>query len=416
MRSKTPESMYAPDFWDIEYDVNGEPHFVNHKSVESSWQQFNAVAERIAANKYPAQKKEVHTNKVVSRVLAATIAGGLLLAGMKPIHKSYSEYRGRRRDESADSYEGYESDDSLDIAPDIVPESTESAPAPTPSAPETTTESPQPISILESPSPRYGIEKEEIERIMALPAPIIDQIEFNGGEPLRRQDINHDPTFRASTLQLMPPGSVGTGALIEYDGELYVRTINHVLDTKDYTGTDMRHHIFIPGIGVAELPEYVLAFHENINDFNRGQDTNVLIPIRTELAQIIRDAESRGVITPLKISEFAPTFEEGRDDHFFVPNPETGHYYQATLVDPGEHDNEDDNMHWLVIDGFDWDSLEQAEAEGALICAGFSGTPLIDGNDSSIIHGQNAKIRWHYEEYRDGHDRICSIKIGVQAN
>lgn len=170
----------------------------------------------------------------------------------------------------------------------------------------------------------------------AAPQEVIDQLKSevlvtpNFGYPdeveVKLQDLNKDPAFRASTVVLygvtpdLKHGALGTGGLVEKDGELSIQTIEHVTKGfKNYGTTEV--YATIPGVGTIKV-------EVNQPDNKNGSEDISYISLSEKQQELLSEEAKLGVIAPLKVEENAPKV----GDVYQIANPETGNYIELTYL------------------------------------------------------------------------------------
>lgn len=221
-----------------------------------------------------------------------------------------------------------------------------------------------------------------------------------------RRDLNHDPLFRAATVNIAVADGYGSGALVRTEsGGLVVRTARHVLEpavSSPYGG------IFFPGYGwwsVAGCDLESISTDEFGQSSFRGDSVSE-VRIPEDVAMVLEQRIAQGEIQPMA------EFSDASADYFIT------HGYDARIADAitGEYtdltfqaDELTDNENLLVLDPAN---------SGEVICQGRSGQPVQMGveSDNSISDETFGVVSFITQATEIHDNKYCSATVGVIKN
>lgn len=245
-----------------------------------------------------------------------------------------------------------------------------------------------------SPSAARAEEARLEQEVLVQPPFTADQIQE------KTKDLNHDPIFRASSLMLYGETAdgrvlMGSGGLVDHQGQLEVTTIGHVSQDVAKLGVST-FYASIPSVGVIELGQLTAPPSDNLDEVTAYALTD-------DQQKLLRLKAKQGVITPLEEGIVDPK----AGDTFTIADPVNGKNVGVTYLDNREASLSDflgtdlgegvfvvsefnDSQLYTddgVVSSDEVNNLQQKLQASAstlsqidMICQGFSGSPLVQGN------------------------------------
>ena len=221
-----------------------------------------------------------------------------------------------------------------------------------------------------------------------------------------RQDINHDPLFRAATVNIAMADGYGSGALVRVEsGNLAVRTARHVLEP---AVSSPYGDIFFPGYGWWSVAgcELEALSSDKVGESSYSGDSVSEVRIPEDVAIVLEQRIAQGEIQPMA------EFNDASADYFIT------HGYDARIADAltGEYtdltfqaDELTDNENLLVLD---------PATSGEVLCQGRSGQPVQMGVESdNSISDETFGVVSFITDVTEIHDsKYCSSTVGVIKN
>jgi len=242
-----------------------------------------------------------------------------------------------------------------------------------------------------------------------------------------QQDRNPDPTYRASSASITGGEDstsnfvLGSGSIVEVNGELVFVTIGHVANslTDDTQDPERTATIFLPGIGyttdfnISEASSVDLSPSLSLSSYQGNGDPNMVIPLSDDLQDLIRIKQEAGEFQPLLPTNEIP--EVG--DIFQVVQPETGDVIDlrfrgiADSSSIGEHGSLAGSGVFDVNEFYDDPNPNPDTVKNTLdyLCQGDSGSGVVNLDNGTIFGTVSSTT----PIFNNENGALCGIRIVV---